>query len=219
VYDAYDKLTARLRAAGDWLWPLALRLILGWEFWQSGITRFQGANEFADLAQADGQTGFPWPFSLLSPEVNWLGIAGGELLFSVLLLLGLFTRLSAVFLLVITAVLAAALHWPAHWGSLAELWKGYTITAGEAGDYKMSLLFIVMLMPLLFHGGGKFSLDHLLLKLTGRDSCVADRIGDGITAALWFTALGLVTFFVEPSWGIGFFAAALIVGLAPALRH
>ena len=27
MFDAYDNLTARLRVAGDYLWPLALRLI------------------------------------------------------------------------------------------------------------------------------------------------------------------------------------------------
>ncbi|MGD2130004.1 MAG: DoxX family protein [Lysobacterales bacterium] len=219
MYDGYDNLTARLRAAGDWIWPLALRLILGWEFWESGIAKLRGDNWFVDVPLADWQKGFPWPFDLLSPQVNWVGATWVELLCSVLLALGLVTRVAAASLVVVTAVVTAAIHWPARWASLDQLWKGYVITADGAGNYKLSLLFIVMLLPLLFYGGGKFSLDHLLLKLTGRDSCVADRIGDGITAAALFTVLGLTTFFVEPSWGITFFAAALVTGLTPALRR
>ncbi len=76
-----------------------------------------------------------------------------------------------------------------------------------------------MLLPLVFHGGGKVSLDHLLLKLTGRDSYVTDRLGDGIAAALLFGVLGLTVFFIEPSWGIGCFVLAALCGLAPALRR
>ena len=41
---------------------------------------------------------------------------------------------------------------------------------------------MIILLPLLFHGGGKLSLDHLLLKMTGRDSYISDRFGDGIAA-------------------------------------
>lgn len=219
MYDAYDNLTARLRAAGDYLWPPALRLILFWEFWEAGITKLRGSNWFADIPWADWQKGFPWPFSALPAEINWLAASWGELVFSVMLLCGLFTRFAAVSLLVLTAVAAAAVHWPANWGSLAILWEGYAITANGAGNYKLALLFVVMLLPLVFYGGGKLSLDHLLLLLTGRHSCVNERIGDGITAALLFAVLGVTVIWVEPSWGIGCFVLSVLFGLAPALRR
>jgi len=122
-------------------------------------------------------------------------------------------------LIVITAVATAAVHWPAEWGSLGALWEGYVITAKGAGNFKLPLLFVVMLLPLVFYGGGKLSLDELLLKITGRDSCTTDRIGDGIAASLMFAVLGVTALFVEPSWGIACFAAALILGLIPALRR
>ena len=118
----------------------------------------------------------------------------------------------------ITAVATAAVHWPADWSSLDELWKGYVITAKGAGNYKLPLLFAVILLPLVFHGGGKISLDHLLLKLTGRDSCVSDRIGDGIAAALAFAVLGVSSFFLEPTWGVTFLVLAVLVGLTPMFR-
>jgi putative oxidoreductase len=219
MFDAYDNLTARLRVAGDYVWPLALRLIMFWEFWDSGITKLHGSNWFADIPWADWQKGLPWPFSSLPTELTWLAATWGELLFSVLLLFGLLTRFAAFSLIVITAVAAAAVHWPANWGTLQSLWAGYSITAEGAGNYKLALLFILMLLPLLFQGGGKLSLDHLLLKLTGRDSCIGERIGDGITAALLFAVLGATAIWVEPSWGIACLVASALFGLTPALRR
>jgi len=219
MFDGYDNLTARLRASGDWLWPLALRLVMFREFWEAGLTKLNGNNWFTDIPWAEWQKGFPWPFSLFPTEVNWLAATWGELILAVMIGLGLFTRFAALSLILITAVATAAVHWPAQWGSLAQLWQGYVISAKDSGNFKLPLLFVAMLLPLVFYGGGKSSLDHLLLKLTGRDSCIADRIGDGIAAAAMFTVLGITTIFVETSWGMGFFAAALVCGLAPALRH
>lgn len=219
MFESYDKITARLRASGDYIWPLALRLILFWEFWEAGIGKYRGTNWFADIPWADWQKGFPWPFSTLPQELNWQIATWGELVFSVMILIGLFTRFAAVSLLVITVVATAAVHWPADWGTLEELWKGYVITAKGAGNFKLPLLFVVMLLPLVFYGGGKISLDHLLLKLTGRDSYTLDRQSDGIAAALLFAVLGLTTVFLQPTWGFSFFTVALILGLMPAFRR
>ena len=219
MFDVYDNLTARLRASGDYLWPLALRLVLFWEFWEAGIGKYRGQNWFADIPWADWQKGFPWPFSTLGPDLNWLAATAGEMVFAVLILLGLFTRFAAVSLVVVTGVATAAVHWPAQWGSFGQLWSGYVITADGAGNFKLPLLFMVMLLPLVFHGGGKLSLDHLLLKFTGRDSCVTDRFGDGIAAALMFMVLGIATVFLEPAWGIMFFVIAVMVGLTPLFRR
>ena len=146
----YDSLTSRLRVSGDYVWPLFLRLILAWEFWEAGYAKLKGENWFADIPWADWQKGFPWPFSTLGPDLNWLAATAGELAFAVLILLGLFTRFAAVSLVVITAVATAAVHWPAQWGSLGQLWSGYVITADGAGNYKLPLLFMVMLLPLVF---------------------------------------------------------------------
>jgi hypothetical protein len=73
---------------------------------------------------------------------------GSELLFPVLLLLGLFTRFSAFALMVLTAVAWYAVH----------AGNGYNI--GQGG-YKLSLMYIVMLLPLLGQGAGVLSLDYL----------------------------------------------------------
>jgi putative oxidoreductase len=219
LFDRYDNLTARLRASGDYLWPLALRLVMFWEFWEAGIGKLRGENWFANIPWADWQKGFPWPFSSLGPDLNWLAATWGELFFAVLILLGLFTRFAALSLIVITAVATAAVHWPAQWGSPGELWQGYVISAAGAGNYKLPLLFMIILLPLLFHGGGKISLDHLLLKITGRDSYVTDRFGDGIAAGLMFAVLAVATVFLEPAWGITFLVIAVLLGLTPLFRR
>jgi len=218
MLDFYDSLAARLRATGDYIWPLALRLVLAWEFWESGVTKLHGANWFADIPWADWQKGFPWPFSALSLELNWLAATWGELVFALLLLFGLFTRFAAISLIVITAVAAAAVHWPAQWTSLAELWQGYAITSRDSnGNFKLALLFTIVLLLLMFHGGGKLSLDHLLLKISGRDAGAHDRIGDALALASGLLVLGIAAVWVEPFWGFCLIGLALLSAVVPRL--
>lgn len=214
----YDELAARLRAAGEWVWPTALRLILFWEFWESGITKYRGRNWFADIPWADWQKGFPWPFSELSTELNWFAATWGELVFAFALLLGLFTRFAALSLVVVTAVAAAAVHWPAQWDGLAGLWEGYAITAkGAAGNFKLALLFIILLLPLVFHGGGKLSLDHLLVRIRGV-ARLGEGIGDLLAASLALAVPGLAVVWVEPAWGATLLAAAAVLAATYRFR-
>jgi putative oxidoreductase len=215
----YDRTTARLRAAGEYLWPLILRLILFWEFWESGITKFRGRNWFADIPYADWQKGFPWPFNQISSELNWFLATWGELVLAVMLLLGLFTRFTAVSLIVITAVATAAVHWPAEWSGLGELWSGYLITAKGGGNFKLPLLFIIMLLPLVFHGGGRISLDRALLILTSRGDRASDTLGDLGSAALALLVLALSVVLMEPAWGITLLAAAALALVMLLIRN
>jgi putative oxidoreductase len=215
MLDFYDGLTARLRAIGDWIWPTGLRVILFWEFWEAGITKYRGDNWFANIPWADWQKGFPFPFDQISPDLNWLLATWGELALSTLLLFGLFTRFAAVSLIVVTGVATAAVHWPADWSNLQELWSGYVITADGAGNYKLPLLFVLMLLPLVFHGGGRLSLDHLLVNLTGRTDRLDDRTGGLQALGLGFLVLGLAALWVEPAWGGALIAAAAISLIAP----
>lgn len=185
-----NALRARLDGVGEWLAPLGLRLILFWEFWESGTEKLRGSNWFAEIPWADWQVGFPWPFSAIPVDLNWTLATWSELIFSILLLLGLFTRFTAFSLIIVTVVATAAVHWPNHWDSLAELWKGYAITAkGSYGNFKLPLLFVILLLPLLFKGPGKLSLDALLIRFTraGQPPAQADMTAWGIGAI----ALGL----------------------------
>jgi putative oxidoreductase len=218
VLNFYDDLTSRLRLSGDYVWPLAIRLILAWEFWEAGLTKLHGENWFAQIPWADWQKGFSFPFELIPTNLNWFLATWAELIFAVMLVFGLFTRFAAISLLVVTMVATAAVHWPAEWNSLADLWNGYVITADGAGNFKLPLLFVIMLMPLVFHGAGRISLDRLLLTLSGRGNPMESRSGDLPTAGLALLVLGLATVWVEPVWGITLLIASALAILVPAIR-
>jgi len=146
-----------LDRVGTWLPQLALRALIGWEFLESGLEKLRGENWFAEVADK-----FPFPFDLLPPGVSWFLATWIELIGGVCLWLGLATRFWAVALLILTIVAIAGVHWPADWSSLSELWKGYAITDRGYGNFKLPLLFIAMLLPLLFTGAGRLSLDELI---------------------------------------------------------
>jgi len=142
---------------GNWSADLPLRLFLAWEFFESGWEKFNGSNWFGDI-----QANFPFPFDVLPAQLNWQLSMWAELLLPLLLLLGLGTRLASAGLMVVTVVAIAAVHWPAHWSSLAELAQGYTITNQGYGNFKLPLIYLVALLPLLLKGAGRLSLDHWL---------------------------------------------------------
>ena len=70
-----------------------------------------------------------------------------ELIAPLLLLLGLGTRFAAFVLMILTVVAIAAVHWPAHWSSLAELAQGYSISDRGYGNYKLPLIYLVAALP------------------------------------------------------------------------
>lgn len=142
---------------GTWLPQLGLRALLGWEYLESGLEKLRGENWFADFADR-----FPFPFDLLPAGASWFLATWVELLGAVCLWLGLATRFWSAALIVLTIVAIAAVHWPADWSSLSELWKGYAITDRGFGNFKLPLLFIAMLLPLVFTGAGRVSLDQLI---------------------------------------------------------
>lgn len=143
-----------LNATGDWVSFLGLRFLLGWEFFESGLEKYHGDNWFADI-----QDKFPAPFNLMPVNISWSMATWFELIGSVALVIGLGTRFFAASLFVLTVVATAAVHWPAEWQSLAELAKGYAITDEGHGNFKLPLIFMAMLLPLIFCGSGKLSLD------------------------------------------------------------
>jgi putative oxidoreductase len=156
----YQFITSKLNAFGEWLPQLFLRLILAWEFGEAGFEKLHGSNWFADIS-------FPFPFNLLPPDISWGVATWFEIIGAFALAFGIATRFFSMSLIILTIVAIAAVHWPAEWNSLSDLFTGYRITdkAGDGfGNYKLPLLFLVMLLPLLFSGAGKLSVDHLVRK-------------------------------------------------------
>ncbi|MBD0765334.1 MULTISPECIES: DoxX family protein [Neisseria] len=123
---------------------LILRLFAAYEFLESGLQKWNGENWFSEI-----NSQFPFPFNIFPDSLNWNLAMYAELLLPVLLLLGLATRLSALGLIIVTAVAWAAVH--------AGL--GYNVCDN---GYKMALIYIVVLIPLLLQGAGTWSLDQLI---------------------------------------------------------
>ena len=125
---------------------LALRLFAAYEFGEAGLAKWRGENWFADIRDA-----FPFPFDLLPAGLSWNLAMGAELVVPVLLVLGLLTRLGALALMVLTAVAWYAVH----------AGNGYNVCDN---GYKMAFIYLLLLLPLLLQGAGKYSLDYLLFR-------------------------------------------------------
>ena len=107
-------------------------------FFQSGRTKVEGIFTIPDTTIELFRTEYALP--LLPPEVAAYMAAGAEHIFSILLVLGLLTRLSAGALLGMTLVIQVFVYpdaWPTHLS-----WAG-------------------LMLPLIAMGGGKWSLDRL----------------------------------------------------------
>ncbi len=207
----WQALITRLNAAGTFVPQLFLRLIIFWEFWEAGKMKYDGGAEgnwFASI-----QDSFPFPFNHIDATVSWNMSMWGEIIGAILILVGLFTRFAAISLIIITMVATAAVHWPENYASLAELWKGYALSKDGFGNFKLPLLYIVMLLPLLFQGAGKFSFDYVLSK----SLLNTDGQGQLADLAMWgliLLALGSALSFVMPIFGISLAVLGLIALIA-----
>ncbi|HVF35907.1 MAG TPA: DoxX family protein [Candidatus Saccharimonadia bacterium] len=203
LLNAWESLTVRLRGAGDVIPGLALRLVMGWEFFESGREKLGGTNWFADV-----QSSFPFPFDVVPTSLSWSVATWFELVGGVALWLGLATRFFAFGLLFLTFVATAAVHWPDMWSMWSELLEGYAISDSGNGNYKLPLLFVVMLLPLVFNGAGRLSLDHLIGKLANLDTTSAPLL-DAYAWALAFAVLGLPFLMLMPKLGVALLALSL----------
>ena len=118
---------------------LVQRLGIAAVFFMSGRTKVDGWLTVNDSAFELFRTDYALP--LIKPEIAAYAAAYSEHLFPILLVLGLFTRISAGALLVMTSIIEIFVYpdaWPTHLS-----WAG-------------------LMLPLIALGGGKLSLDRLL---------------------------------------------------------
>jgi putative oxidoreductase len=200
----WDALVARLRAMGEVVPLLLLRVIMAFEFYESGLEKYRGDNWFGDI---QGQ--FPFPFNLVPANLSWGMATYFELFGAVLLLIGLGTRVVAFSLLVLTFVATAAVHWPSMWDMWSDLLRGYAISDAGHGNFKLPLLFSLMLLPLIFTGAGKLSVDHLLARLRTRSE--PQSVLDAYAVALALAVFGVPFALLIPGFGIALLAAAAII--------
>lgn len=148
-----------LNQAGSWIGLLGVRWLLAWEFGEAGFEKLHGSNWFADI-----QDRFPWPWRLIPADINWALATGFELVGALALVLGLGTRLFSAILIVLTLVAMFSVHWPESWSSLSELLRGYALTNEGHGNFKLPVIYIAMLWPLVCMGAGRLSLDHAIAR-------------------------------------------------------
>jgi len=105
-----------------------LRVGLATPFWRSGINKWDGFLQLNDVAVLLFSTEFKLhlpggPYSFPAPEAAAFLVASAEILFPILLVLGLATRLAASALLVMTLVVELTVPdgWPVHitWAAMA----------------------------------------------------------------------------------------------------
>lgn len=126
------------KATPAWLIPLVQRLGIAAVFFQSGRTKVEGIFTLTDSTFYLFQTDYRLP--LIAPVPAAYIAAASEHIFPILLVLGLFTRVSALALFIMTMTIEIFVYpdaWPTH------------------------LSWAAILIPLIARGGGALSLDRL----------------------------------------------------------
>lgn len=213
LIELWTSLVERLEGLGQWLAPLGLRLVLAWEFWEAGREKFTGSNWFMDI-----QGKFPFPFNAVPADLSWSLATWTELVGALALLFGAGTRIAAFSLLVLTMVATAAVHWPDDWIMFSDLLQGYAITDQGHGNYKLPLLFMVMLVPLVLRGAGRLSVDALLARFFTLDPQLrpnADLVAWGLGAL----ALGLPLAMLLPVFGLALAVGGVVLLALARVLH
>lgn len=137
-------------AAQPDLVQLAIRIALAVPFWRSGILKWDGFLQLNDTAvELFSQEfmlhlpGGPYPFP--QPATMAFLSGCGEIIFPILLVLGLATRFAGLGLLLMTVVVELTVPdgWPIH------------------------LTWAAMALAIMRHGSGRVSLDHLMARALG----------------------------------------------------
>lgn len=137
-----------LQLWGGSLLALALRLFVGWQFFKAGLVKIGDWNGTLSLFHDE------YTVPLLPPDLAAVMGAGGELVFPVLLFVGLFSRPAALGLFFVNAM--AVISYP-------QLWKFECPAAINDHMYWGLLLLVLMAF-----GPGKLSLDNWIAKLRSK---------------------------------------------------
>jgi len=135
----YARICSQLDRFSGSILLLVARFGVAAVFFMSGRTKVDGLLHITDSTYTLFETDYRIP--LIPPHIAAHLAAYQEHLFPILLVLGLFNRVAALGLLGMTTVIEVFVYpdaWPTHLS-----WAG-------------------LLLPIIFRGGGKFSLDYLL---------------------------------------------------------
>ena len=140
---SFIKRMGTLLGKGQDLSLLFLRLILAYGFYTPAMTKWEDIGAVATWFGED--LGIPFPL------LNAYMAASTETAGVVLLVLGLGVRFIALPLMVVMVVAIATVHFA----------NGFS--SGNSG-FEIPLYYLLMLLTLATHGGGKFGLDYLFKK-------------------------------------------------------
>jgi putative oxidoreductase len=129
----------------DALLLLVARLGIAAVFFTSGRTKVDGIIHITDGTYELFRTDYALP--LIPPDIAAVAATWSEHVFSILLVLGLFTRFSALALFVMTLTIEIFVYpdaWPTH------------------------LSWAAILLPLIFRGAGAWSIDAIVRKTIAR---------------------------------------------------
>ena len=142
LYNAFGSFCSTLLSPVANLWA---RIYVGLIFWRSGTAKFADMEETVenfDPAE-DGDFVISFLPESLPAEIPAYLATFGELVLPIMLFVGLLTRIGALGLLIMTAVIQ------------------FFVPGFENHEHYLWAIILVMLMA---HGGGKLSLDNWLLK-------------------------------------------------------
>ncbi|MGI0116259.1 DoxX family protein [Zooshikella sp. RANM57] len=123
---------------------LSMRLFVGWVFWKSGITKFEGIDQAIFLFE------YEYNVPLLSPDIAAYLAMSAELALPILLWLGLGTRFAAIGLTMMTLIIEIFVY------------------PNTTEHY----FWLLILSSLWSRGGGVLSLDYLLTRRFGQNQNV-----------------------------------------------
>ena len=142
--DSFSYLIPRVML-GCVIFPHGAQKLLGW---------FGGFGFTNTMAYFTNTAGLPWVVAFLCIVAESLGSIG--------LITGFLTRLCSLGLICVMTGAIVMVHWP---NGFFMNWFGKQTGEG----FEFHLLVIGICIPLLIRGGGKYSLDGLIYKLTNQD--------------------------------------------------
>ena len=135
-----DSLGGKVKILAD-LPLLAMRIILAYGFWEPGMMKWKDIN---GIGQWFDSMGYPLPL------FNAYMAATTEVVGAILLLLGFGTRLISIPLMVVMLVAIFTVH------------AANGFQAGSNG-FEIPLYYLIMLFTLTIYGGGKISVEGIIL--------------------------------------------------------
>lgn len=143
MLETIDSIKNKLSTLND-LPLLAMRLVLAYGFWETGMMKLQNID---NVAEWFGSLGIPLPL------LNAYLAGTTEVLGAILLLLGIGTRIISIPLMFVMLVAIFSVH----------LSNGFE--AGNNG-FEIPLYYLIMLFTLLVYGSGKISLKYFIRHTT-----------------------------------------------------